>query len=169
MLCNISNILIAVSCLHTFCCLDYGPYPFCGGDCLDPCVFEWSHYFGEDGLELDAGVVSTRDVTYTQSQIAAISKSVPSVQGRLKQHESFWLDELEPSSFVAGIVTVGYRLPFLRFPDPLFQMNHRSVVENALFASRAIDELVLGRCVVECEFCSNVCSPLFVVTNATCS
>ena len=46
-------------------------------------------------------------------------------------------------------------------------MNHRSAVENALFASRAIDELVLGQCVVECEFYSIVCSPLFVVTNAS--
>ena len=118
--------------MHSSCCLDYDPYPFCGGDCLDPCILEWSHYFGGDGLELDAGVVSISDVTCTQSQIAAISKSVPSVQERLKQHESFWLDELEPSSFVAGIITVGYRLPFLRLPDPLFQMNSQVCCRKCL-------------------------------------
>ena len=72
--------------MHSSCCLDYDPYPFCGGDCLDPCILEWSHYFGGDGLELDAGVVSINDVMCTQSQIAAISKSVPSVQGRLSMH-----------------------------------------------------------------------------------
>ena len=68
---------------------------------MDPCVLEWSHYFGGDGLESDAGVVSISNVTCTQSRRAAISKSVPSDQGRLKQHERVWLDELEPS-FVAG-------------------------------------------------------------------
>lgn len=36
---------------------------------------------------------------------ASQSAAIPSVQGQLKQHEMFWLDELEPSSFVAGIVT----------------------------------------------------------------
>ena len=70
----------------------------------------------------------------TQSQTDVVSKSVPSVQGLLKQHERFWLDELEPSSFVAVIVTEGYRLPLLKLPDPLFQMNHRSAVENTLFS-----------------------------------
>ena len=117
MLCNISNILIAVSCLHTFCFLDYGPYPYYGGDCLDPCVLQWSHYFGGDGLESDPGVAIIGDVACIKSQTDAVSESVPSVQGRLKQYERFWLDELEPSSFVAGIITEGYRLPFLRLPD----------------------------------------------------
>ena len=97
MLCNISNILIAVSCLHTFGCLDYDPYPL--DPCLSPLLLWWE-------------------------------------------------------------LSVGYRLPILRLPDPLFQMNHRSAVENALFVSHAIDELVLGLCVVEYEFCSIVCSPL---------
>lgn len=55
------------------------------GDCLDPCVLEWSHYFGGDGLESESDVASISDVMCTQSQTAAISKSVPSVQGRLKQ------------------------------------------------------------------------------------
>ena len=35
-----------------------------------------------------------------------------------------------------------------------------------MIVSHAIDELVLGRCVVECEFCP-ICSPLSVVTNAS--
>jgi hypothetical protein len=106
------------------------------------------------------------DVTCA-SQSAAVAEPVPSVQGRLKQHERFWLDELEPSSFVAGIVTEGYRLPFLRLPDPLFQLNHKSAVENASFVSRAVEELVSGQCVVECSSCPIVCSPLSVVTKAS--
>ena len=103
----------------------------------------------------------------TLEPLAATTPSVTSVQGRLKQHEDFWLHELEPSSFVAGIISEGYRLPFLRLPDPLFQLNHRSAMENALFVSNAIDELVAGRCVVVSSSCPVVCSPLSVVANAS--
>ena len=78
--------------------------------------------------------------------------SVESVQGWLKQHETFWLNELEPSSFVAGIITGGYRLPFLRLPDAVFQLNHRSALQNASFVRDAIDGLVSGRCVVKYAF-----------------
>ena len=38
----------------------------------------------------------------------------------------FWLEKLEPSSFVAVIVSVGYCLPFMRLPDPRYQCNHKS-------------------------------------------
>jgi hypothetical protein len=85
----------------------------------------------------------------------------------LKRHENYWLNELEPSSFVAGIITEGYRLPFLRLPEPVFQLNHRSALRNASFVCDAIAELVSGRCVVEHASCPIVCSPLSVVTNAS--
>ena len=110
-------------------CLHCDPYPFFGAACLDPCALEWSHYFGEDGLEPEETCQDLLE-PLCASQSAAIPPVV-SVQGRLKQHEHFWLNELELSSFVAGIITEGYRLPFLRLPDPLFQLNHRSALENA--------------------------------------
>jgi hypothetical protein len=106
------------------------------------------------------------DVTCA-SQSAAIIEFAPSVQGRLKQQKRFWLDEVDPSSFVADIVTEDYRLPFMRLPDLLFQLNHKSAVENASFVSRAVEELVSGQCVVECSSCPIVCSPLSVVTKAS--
>ena len=65
------------------------------------------------------------------------------------------------------IITQGYRLPFLRLPDPLFQLNHKSALENASFVSHAIDKLISGRCVIEYNSCPIVCSPLSVVTNAS--
>ena len=40
-------------------------------------------------------------------------------------------------------------------------------MENALFVSNAIDELVAGRCVVVSSACPVVCSPLSVVANAS--
>ena len=64
--------------------------------------------------------------------------------GAVKMARKVWLNELEPSSFVAGIISESYRLPFLRLPDPLCQLNHRSALESASFVTHAIDELVLG-------------------------
>ena len=145
-------------------CLDCDPYAFYVGDGLDPCAFEWSYCFGEDNPEPD---MSCQDPLEASTRLDTLNPSVVSVQGQLKQHENFWLNELEPSSFIAGIITEDYCLPFLRLPDPLFQLNHRSALENASFVGDAIDELVLGRCVVECTSYPIVCSPLSVVTNAS--
>ena len=147
------------------CCLDFVSYPSCEDDCLDPWVLEWSHYFGGDIAEPDMTCQDSLD-PICASQLAAVPP-VTSVQGRLKHNEHFWLNELEPSSFVAGIISEGYHLPFLRLPDPLFQLNHRSAVEHSSFVSGAIDELVAGRCVVECGSSPIVCSALSVVTNAS--
>ena len=49
----------------------------------------------------------------------------------------------------------------------MFQLNHRSALQNASFVKDAIDELVSGRCVIECASCPIVCSPLSVVANAS--
>ena len=51
----------------------------------------------------------------------------------------------------AEIVSVGYHLPFMRLPGPRCQPNHRSALENATFVDDAIQELVTGHCVVQCE------------------
>ena len=89
-----------------------------------------------------------------------------SVQGRLRTHSKFWLEELEPSSFVKEIITQGYRIPFIRLPDPVFYRNHRSALEHADFVEEAIKELVALFCVVQCSQCPAVCSPLSVVVKA---
>ena len=89
-----------------------------------------------------------------------------SVQGRLRSHSQFWLDNLDPSSFVREIVTQGYRIPFIRLPDPVIYKNHRSALEHAEFVEDAIKELVAQSCVAQCPQCPTVCSPLSVVVNA---
>ena len=89
-----------------------------------------------------------------------------SVQGRLHEHSSFWLEELEASSFVKDIVTCGYRIPFVKLPWPVFKANHRSALEHQAFVSTAIRELVETNCVTLCEECPTVCSPLSVVENS---
>ena len=76
------------------------------------CAFEWSRYFGWNAPEPDVICHNSLDwFPDTLEPLAATTPSVTSVQGRLKQHEDFWLHELEPSSFVAGISSEGYRLP----------------------------------------------------------
>ena len=89
-----------------------------------------------------------------------------SVKGRLRENSAFWLEELEASDFVRGIVTEGYRLPFFATPAPLCHRNHASALINDAFVSTAIEELLQSQCVAEVESCPKVCSPLQVVTNA---
>ena len=62
-------------------------------------------------------------------------------------------------------MTQGYRIPFIRLPDPVFYRNHRSALEHAEFVDVAIKELVALSCVVQCSQCPVVCSPLSVVVN----
>ena len=88
------------------------------------------------------------------------------VQGRLRSHSQFWLDELDPSSFVRDIIMHGYRIPFIRCPDPVYYMNSSSASEHANFVEEAISELVAARCVEQCAQCPTVCSPLSVVMNS---
>ena len=98
--------------------------------------------------------------------LSILPVSYPSVQGRLSEHWAFWLNELETSSFVQSIITQGYQLPFLRLPDPVCLLNHRSALGNVLFVTTAIEELVAGHCVVESSAQPIVSSPLSVVFNA---
>ena len=84
------------------------------------------------------------------------------VQGTLRGNASFWLNELDPSSSVTEIVTTRYRLPFMRLPDPVCELNRKSALGNATFVTAAIKQLVAGRCVSCCMACLVVCSPCIV-------
>ena len=100
------------------------------------------------------------------ASVAEYEQCPLSVQGRLRGRYDFWKKELEASEFVLGIVHSGYRLPFIRFPPSVCMRNNRSALENPLFVATAIRELLVANCVVECDKCPLVCSPLQVVTNA---
>ena len=73
-----------------------------------------------------------------------------SVQGRLKEHSQFWIEDLKPSSFVCDIVTLGYRLPFLRYPDNVVKANHNSAIEHSEFAYVAWPKPMIGQFVISC-------------------
>lgn len=88
-----------------------------------------------------------------------------SVQGRLKLHSEFWETALVPSKFILDIIKTGYKLPFIKFPTPYYQENHRVSLANETFVREAIQELLENNCVQSIERCPTVCSPLQVVSN----
>ena len=103
------------------------------------------------------------DVSPQSMATAADGSTIVSVQGRLKEHSTFWLTNLEASEFVKEIVQFGYRIPFLALPAPIFRFNHQSALQSEEFVSAAIVELEKGGCVVPCSECPLVCNPLSVV------
>ena len=70
----------------------------------------------------------------------------PSLQGRLRKHSQFWLQELQPSKVVADIVTEGYRLPLFSRPPPICFRNHSSARREEGFVENAVQELLRSRC-----------------------
>ena len=123
-------------------------------------------YFAAD---VEAALASQSDFMNVPTHSHAadqVDQGPVSVQGRLKKCTKFWEDELEAPEFVLGIIRSGYRLPFIRLPPPVCMQNHRSALDNASFVSDSIRELLLANCIVECNECPLVCSPLQVVSNA---
>ena len=118
---------------------------------------------GDDDFEIPYGGMES---IYEEGEIRTSQISTLSVQGRLRKNADFWLKELESSSFVKEIVTEGYRIPFIRLPEPVFYRNHKSSFEHSKFTEEAIQDLVAKNCVVQCMECPIVCSPLSVVVNA---
>ena len=100
---------VCIHCLDNISCLSDTDEPFADPQ---PPVFEWE---SPESVGMEHVLLNL-----SPSPEAGVGISV---QGRLKKNSEFWLNELEPSSFVAGIVTDGYRLPFIRMPDPLHHLN----------------------------------------------
>ena len=73
---------------------------------------------------------------------------------------------IEASQFVLDIVTNGYKLPFIAYPQPMIAKNHHSALKHSKFVEDSIGDLVWSRCVRESMSCPIVCSPLLVVENA---
>ena len=86
-----------------------------------------------------------------------------SVHGRLRERVSFWREEIKASQYICGIVSSGYRLPFVKFPNPSFQENHRCSKADKEFVALTIAELVVNDCVQKVTGPPLVCSPLQVV------
>ena len=94
---------------------------------------------------------------------AAIPSDSVKVQGRLRKSASFWKDTLNASQFIFSIITSGYKLPFIRWPSPVFLENYRMSENERLFVAEAIQELVDNGCTVKVDSPPLVSSPLQVV------
>ena len=72
-------------------------------------------------VECDEGLIPlSHDLNHEFEAVDQPCVAQPSVQGRLRSHSAFWLQELEPSPFVREVIEHGYRIPFIRLPDPVF-------------------------------------------------
>ena len=80
------------------------------------------------------------------------------VKSRLKQCISYWESTICAPQFVLGLISEGYRLPFVRFPDKCHLRNNRSAVRHPQFVEEAISKLLFNDCIPEhCEppYCVN--------------
>ena len=64
------------------------------------------------------------------------------------------------------IVTNGYKLPFIAYPQPMIAKNHHSALKHSKFVKDSIGDLVWSHGVRESISCPIVCSPLLVIENA---
>jgi hypothetical protein len=84
------------------------------------------------GLQADVPALSEPDdIGQCLVGLVAPAASIVQVQGRLRDHADFWLSDLEPTAFTAAIGTEGYWLPFMKMPDPVYQLNHKSALHHA--------------------------------------
>ena len=83
------------------------------------------HAFAMPGIvECDENcILPYRYVDYEYEKSDQVILPPLGVQGRLRSHSQFWLDELEPSPFVREVIEHEYRIPFIRLPDPVCYRN----------------------------------------------
>ena len=86
-----------------------------------------------------------------------------SVQGRIASNKSWWFNTLNLSSFVYGVLSRDYCIPFVYFPPPCLIKNNKSALNHDEFVRGAISELLFNRCVAEVSVPPYCCNPLSVV------
>ena len=92
-------------------------------------------------------------------------KSVPIVKGRLRAHVKFWENICAPD-WVINTITNGYVIPFDSLPTSAQLHNNHSAMDNNVFVSQAISDLLKLGLIVECPQPPTVINPLSVSFNA---
>ena len=88
------------------------------------------------------------------------------VKGRLKQCISYWKSTICAPQFVLGLISEGYGLLFVRFPDKCHLRNNRSAVRHPQFVEEAISKLLLNDCIQ--EHCSAFACRVYRVARVAC-
>ena len=73
---------------------------------------------------------------------------------------------MQTSDTIISIFKQGYVLPLTVVPDSFSKANHESAISETEFVDLALQELLLGGCVVACTMKSLIVSPLMVVCSA---
>ena len=97
----------------------------------------------------------------------AVSNVIPTVKGRLKEHISFWKEELVAPQSVLSIIESGYVLQLKSEPPVRSQKNQPSAYFRSEFVQTSIEELLVGGCIKQIELKPHICSPLSVVENSS--
>ena len=125
----------------------------------------------ESGLQIKEGVASEPGGGYprfweTETTEPGEQASLPLVKGRLKEHLTFWREEIKAPSSVLDIIESGYVLPLMSSPQAFSRQNQTSAMCNAEFVQQSVADLLDAGCIKEVAAEPWVCSPLSVVENS---
>ena len=80
------------------------------------------------------------------------------VKGRLKQCIDYWESNICAPRFALDLISEGYKLPFVRFPESCYIRNNRSALCHPQFVQEAFSKLLLNDCIQQHDeppFCIN--------------
>ena len=89
------------------------------------------------------------------------------VNGRLIKCFDFWKTELKANSFILGVISNGYQIPFIEEPSPVFLKNNRSSLEHEEFVRTEICSLLQKQCIKEVDEPPICVNPLTVSVNSS--
>lgn len=86
------------------------------------------------------------------------------VKGRLKDHIQFWVN-IQAPEFILSVISEGYKLPLLHTPPRSFTKNNLSAINNSVFVTESILDLLASDRISEFSKDSlHVINPLSVST-----
>ena len=89
------------------------------------------------------------------------------VKGRLKDHIQFWVN-IQAPEFILSVISEGYKLPLLHTPPRSFTKNNLSAINNSVFVTESIlDLLALDRISEFSKDSLHVINPLSVSTQSS--
>ena len=94
------------------------------------------------------------------------SKSKSNVKGSLKAHIKWWIDN-GADEFILSVIREGYRIPFYETPVSAYLPNNKSALDNPVFVTEAIEELVKNGIAIQCSVRPKIVNPLTVAINPT--
>ena len=107
-------------------------------------------------------VVGPETITNRDWEYQPDSAGVTTVAGKIHEHVEFWRDTLQASVFVNAVITIGYSLPFVKPCLPFHAKNNASSIRNYDFVTKAIEELLEAKCILQVEKIPHCCNPLTV-------